>query len=98
MTLAMIMKLLVDLDLHHFSGNGYQVSDRDISSLNLYYDGIIPKVSIMFIDSMGFMKKDGFPLDDAKLNFLNSGTKNLKSIHLKFKLENFQENKLKLIQ
>jgi hypothetical protein len=46
--------------------NGYQVSDRDISSLNLYYDGIIPKVSIMFLDSMGFMKKDGFPLDDAK--------------------------------
>jgi hypothetical protein len=27
--------------------------------------------------------------------FLNSGTKNLKSIHLKFKLENFQENKRK---
>lgn len=76
--------------------NGYQVSDRDISSLNLYYEGIIPKVSIIFIDSMGFMKKDGFPLDDAKFEiFLNSGTKNLKSIHLKFKLENFQENKRK---
>jgi putative chitinase len=74
--------------------NGYQVSDRDISSLNLYYDGILPKVSIIFIDSVGFMKKDGFPLDDAKFElFLNSGSKNLKSIHLKFKLENFQENK-----
>ncbi len=74
--------------------NGYQVSDRDISSLNLHYDGIIPKVSIIFIDSLGFMKKDGFPLDDAKFElFLNSGSKNLKSIHLKFKLENFQENK-----
>lgn len=74
--------------------NGYQVSDRDISSLNLYYEGILPKVSIIFIDSVGFMKKDGFPLDDAKFElFLNSGSKNLKSIHLKFKLENFQENK-----
>jgi hypothetical protein len=30
-------------------------------------------------------------------NFLNSGTKNLKSIHLKFKLENFQVS-VKLIQ
>lgn len=74
--------------------NGYQVSDRDISSLKLYYEGILPKVSIIFIDSVGFMKKDGFPLDDAKFElFLNSGSKNLKSIHLKFKLENFQENK-----
>jgi hypothetical protein len=78
MTLAMIMKLLVDLDLHHFSGNGYQVSDRDISSLNLYYDGIIPKVSIMFIDSMGFMKKDGFPLDDAKFEFFKLRYKKFK--------------------
>jgi hypothetical protein len=41
--------------------------------------------------------KDGFPLDDAKY-FLNSGTKNLKSIHLKFKLENFKKISVKLIQ
>jgi hypothetical protein len=57
MTPAMIMKLLW-WTYTIFWYNGYQVSDRDISSLNLYYDGIIPKVSIMFIiDSMGFMKK-----------------------------------------
>jgi hypothetical protein len=44
--------------------NGYQVSDRDISSLNLYYMELSQKYLLCFLDSMGFMKKDGFPLDD----------------------------------
>jgi hypothetical protein len=41
--------------------NGYQVSDRDISSLNLY-DGIIPKVSIMFFRFNGVYEKMDFHL------------------------------------
>ena len=74
--------------------NGYQVSPRDIKSLKVYYDGLVPKAMINFADSVGFMKKEGFPLDDTKFEvFLNSGSKNLKSIHMKFKLINFQENK-----
>lgn len=75
---------------------GVQIDQRYINSLNLYYEGLVPVVSIVFVDSMGVMKKDGFPLDDSKFEiFLNSGSKNLKSIHLKFKLKNFQENKTK---
>ena len=74
--------------------NGYQVSPRDIKSLKVYYDGLVPKATVNFADSVGFMKKEGFPLDDTKFEiFLNSGSKNLKSIHMKFKLINFQENK-----
>ena len=75
---------------------GVQIDQRYIKSLSLYYEGLVPVVSIVFIDSIGVMKKSGFPLDDSKFEiFLNSGSKNLKSIHLKFKLKNFQENKSK---
>lgn len=74
--------------------NGYQINARDIKSLDLWYEGIVPNASIVFADSIGFMKKEGFPLDDTKFEiFLNSGSKNLKSIHLKFKLIKFNENK-----
>lgn len=74
--------------------NGYQVSVRDIKSLDLWYEGIVPCASIVFADSIGFMKKEGFPLDNTKFEiFLNSGSKNLKSIHLRFKLTKFTENK-----
>ncbi len=74
--------------------NSYQISVRDIKSLRLYYDGVTPKAVLNFIDSVGLMKKEGMPLDDTKFEiFFNSGTKNLKSIHMKFKVINFQENK-----
>jgi hypothetical protein len=74
--------------------NSYQISVRDIKSLRLYYDGITPKAVVNFVDSVGFMKKEGMPLDDTKFEiFFNSGSKNLKSIHMKFKVINFQENK-----
>lgn len=76
--------------------NGFQIDQRYIKSLDLYYDGLVPGVRIVFVDSMGIMKKDGFPLDDTKFEiFLNSGSKNIKSIHLKFKLKEFQENRKK---
>ncbi len=74
--------------------NSYQISQPDIISLELYYDNMIPKAVATFRDSVGFMKKEGFPLDDTKFEiFLNSGSKGLKSIHMKFKLSNFQENR-----
>jgi hypothetical protein len=74
--------------------NGYQINERDIKSLDLWYEGLVPNARIVFADSIGFMKKEGFPLDDTKFEiFLNSGSKNLKSIHLKFKLTSFHENK-----
>lgn len=74
--------------------NGYQINERDIKSLDLWYEGLVPNARLVFADSIGFMKKEGFPLDDTKFEiFLNSGSKNLKSIHLKFKLTSFHENK-----
>ena len=74
--------------------NGYQVNPRDIRSLKLYYDGLVPKAIINFGDSIGFMKREGMPLDDTKFEvFLNSGSKNLKSIHMKFKVIDFKNNK-----
>jgi len=74
--------------------NGYQINERDIKSLDLWYEGLVPNARLVFADSIGFMKKEGFPLDDTKFEiFLNSGSKNLKSIHLKFKLTSFYENK-----
>lgn len=74
--------------------NGYQVRPDDIKSLKLSYSGIFPTVIINFADTVGFMNKLGFPLDDTKFEiFLNSGSPNLKSIHMKFKVISFKDNK-----
>ena len=73
---------------------GYQIPPSAISNLNLYHTGIIPQVVIVFRDTIGFLKKEAMPLDNTTFEvFLNSGSDNLKSIHLKFKLVKFQENK-----
>lgn len=69
--------------------NGSQINDRDIQSLSLYHDGMIPKVEVLFGDSNGLLSKEP-PRDDTKFEiFLNSRSPNLKSIHLKFKIDNF---------
>ena len=69
---------------------GSPINDRDISSLRLFHDGIIPVVQITFRDSNNTIKSVGFPQDDTKFEvFFNSRSNNLKSIHLKFKIEEF---------
>ena len=74
--------------------NSYQIRQSDIQTIELYYDNMIPMLVATFRDSIGFMKKEGFPLDDTKIEiFLNSGSKVLKSIHMRFKIVNFQENR-----
>ena len=73
--------------------NGYQIKELDIKYLILYYDGMVPACEISFQDSAAILKKSGFPLDDSTFDiFINSASKVLKSIHLRFKLSNFQEN------
>lgn len=73
--------------------NGYQINYTDIKYFALYHDGIIPKCKIIFNDTLNIIKSKGFPLDDTKIQlFLNSKSKNLKSIHLEFKIQNFQDN------
>jgi hypothetical protein len=73
-----------------FNYMGSTVTDRDISSLKLYHDGIIPVIQIIFNDTNNIIKSTGFPQDDTKFEFfLNSRSQNIKSIHLKFKIEEF---------
>ena len=69
--------------------NGSQINDRDIQSFTLYHDGLVPKVDIIFRDTNGMISKEP-PRDDTKFEiFLNSRSANLKSIHLKFKISDF---------
>ena len=69
---------------------GFTINDRDISSLKLGHDGIIPIIQFTFKDTNNIIKSVGFPQDDTKFEFfLNSRSENLKSIHLKFKIEEF---------
>jgi hypothetical protein len=75
--------------------NGIQIQERYIQQLELYYDDLVPKAKIIFGDPTGILSSpEGRPLDDTKFEiFLNSGSEHIKSIHLKFKLEQDQMNK-----
>jgi len=74
--------------------NGYQIKELDIKSLSLYHEGITPCAQAQFYDTTGIIQKKGFPLDNSTFEiFLKSGSDLLKSIHMKFKLTNFQENR-----
>jgi hypothetical protein len=74
----------------------YQIQERDIKVLNLYHDGIVPCCTLTFSDTLGFMTKEGMPLDNDFFElFLNSGSPNVKSIHMRFKIVDFKENKNK---
>ena len=74
--------------------NALQIPEKDIKSLELYHEGISPTVIVTFKDTLGIMKAEGAPLDDTKFEiFLNSGSENLKSIHLKFKIKTFQRKR-----
>jgi len=73
-----------------------QIQERDVISLGLYHDGIVPCCTFTFEDTLGIMSKDGMPLDNDHFElFLNSGSDFIKSIHMRFKVISFQENKNK---
>jgi len=72
---------------------GDQIPETDIKSLNLYYDGMIPVISVTFLDTKDYVRSNP-PLNDTKFEvFLTSGSKYLKSIHLKFKIKSHKELK-----
>jgi hypothetical protein len=74
-----------------FNYMGSVVQERDILSFKLYYDGIIPKCLITFVDSQNMMKEVGYPQNNTKFEiFIHSKSESLKSIHLKFKVEKFK--------
>lgn len=71
---------------------GSPIQDRDIEFFKLYHDGIIPKCKLSFRDSQNLMTTIGAPQDNSKFEvFINAKSNNLKSIHLKFKVEVFKD-------
>lgn len=70
--------------------NAYQIDLESVEYLTIYDDGIIPAMKFSFLDSLGIMKDKAFPLDDTKITlFLNSRSKELRPIHIEFKIRNF---------
>ena len=70
-----------------FYYNGIQMDVADLKSMNLYNDGLFPKITLEFKDSKDVLKKYP-PLDDTRFEiFLNSQSTNIKSLHLRFKYE-----------
>src|SRR5690606_38471308 len=69
--------------------NGYQISEDDISTLYLYYKGMIPCLRMRFNDSGGMLRDKGMPLDDTKIKlYLNPKSEKLDPIFIEFKITN----------
>jgi len=72
--------------------NGYQISYTDVSYMEIFTDENIPKLKLTFKDTAGIIKDKGFPLDDTRVRvFLNSRSKNLRSIYIEFKIISFKK-------
>lgn len=72
--------------------NGIQISYSDISSFTLKYQDAIPIINIIFKDTFGIMREDGFPMDDSIITvFINSRSKSLRSIKMDFKILSFKD-------
>ncbi len=70
--------------------NAYAIEDRSLKSMRLYHDGLIPMIEFTFEDTKEILKGETTPKDDATIDlFLNSTSKNLKSIHMIFKIKGF---------
>jgi hypothetical protein len=73
--------------------NNYEIKVTDLEKFKLYHKGILPVIETTFIDSLGLLKNDGIPKDDGKITiYINSRSKNLRSIHMDFKIFNFRDN------
>lgn len=73
--------------------NSFSIDDRYINYLKLYHDGIIPKIEFTFTDNKELMKSEIAPTNDGTIDlFLNSTSKNLKSIHISFKVDSFEQD------
>jgi len=73
--------------------NGFQIKESSLNKLQIYYDEFVPCCLVKFSDLLGIIAKQGMPLSDATFDvFLNSNSSVLKSIHLRFKILDFQQN------
>ena len=72
---------------------GTFMKTEDIVSFRIFHDGIVPKLDLVFKDSMNLMKGDQTPKDQTPIQiFLNSTSPHIKSIHMIFKIENFEKD------
>ncbi len=73
--------------------NGVPIGYKDVKNVNLYHRGILPSIEITFVDTWGLFRQDAFPYDDTLITiYLNSRSKNLRSIHMDFKILDFKDN------
>ena len=69
-----------------------QISERDIKSLTLYHDGILPMIKFNFVDTLGIIVKHPVMADTTMELFLNPGSSNLKPIHFVFNVVEFNQS------
>jgi hypothetical protein len=70
----------------------YSIEEKYITHLSLFHEGIVPKIRFTFEDTKEIMKGEDGPKDNTTIDlFLNSTSKNLKSIHISFKIEEFSQ-------
>lgn len=70
--------------------NKYQISAENIVSFSIYYEGILPCLSMTFYDKFGLMKDKATPIDNTKITvFINSRSEKLRPVHIQFKITNF---------
>ena len=67
--------------------NNYQIKKTDIEKVKLYHKGIVPILEASFYDTLGLLSANGMPKDDSKITvFINSRSRNLRSIQMTFKI------------
>jgi hypothetical protein len=73
---------------------GVAIEDRSLKYFKLYHNGVLPMVEFRFEDTKDLFSGKFTPTDDSTIDvFLNSTSANLKSIHVVFKIIEF--NRLK---
>jgi len=74
------------------SYHGLIIEEKYITNLRLYHSGLVPKIVFTFEDTKDIMKSIVMPTDDSTIDlFLNSTSSNLKSLHIVFKIECFDQ-------
>lgn len=73
--------------------NGIQIENKNIISFSMSVEEFLPRIKITFTDEYGILDNLGIPLDDTKITiFINSRSKALKSILMRFKIETYSKS------
>jgi len=76
--------------------NGYQIRHEDIDRLSIYHDDMVPKMQLVFKDSLNIMKGSGTPMDQTYIDiFFDSNSKDIKYFHMVFKIDSFDKDREK---